>query len=65
MISEVSVSWKSPGNHLGWICRQPGKPVMAHCRKIQAVTTLCQSQCGMVEVCTVPGAVAVGSGSVV
>jgi len=36
-----------------------GKPVTMQCAKMQAVTTLCQFQCGVVEVCAVPSAVAV------
>jgi len=35
------------------------KTVAAHCRKMQAVTTLCRFQCGVSEVGTVPSAIAV------
>jgi len=37
-----------------------GKPITVHCRKMQAVTTLCRFQCGVAEVCVLLSVVALG-----
>ena len=44
---------------IDWIVKvKLGKPITAHCGKMQSVTTLCWLQCGMAELCIVLSPVA-------